>query len=162
MAQRTELSVAALPGAVHTFTPKPHVGRGVIGGSGASLAGRAAAFDSQPTSADALRLYLVGIEIMHLLAVGTVPGVRILLAAARNGTGAGLLRYLAGALYWRAPGSATFGAAVPAAVDGEYHVADERTFTSSSARKSTPTMLRSPTRAYSSATGTKTRSGTTT
>ena len=94
-------------------------------GGGAELAAAVEAFGLDATLADALRLYASpGVEITHLRAVGTIPGVRILLAAARNGPGVGMLRYLDGSLYWRAPGSATFGDAVAATVDGEYLVTD--------------------------------------
>jgi len=104
---------------------------GSVGISGAidqslpSFAQRAEFFATlEAIRADALRLYYAGQEINHLRAVGTVPGVRVLHVAARNGHGAGILRYLGGNLYWRAPGSSTFGAAVAVPTDGHYLLFD--------------------------------------
>lgn len=51
-------------------------------------------------------------EVQHLTAIGTIPGVVVLEAAARNMPGAGRLRSVGDGtrLSWRAPGSSTFGA----------------------------------------------------
>ncbi len=63
--------------------------------------------------ADTLRLYDGATEIRQLAAVGTLPGVVPLLAAARNGPGTAALRYTAaGAIQYKAPGSSTWGPAV--------------------------------------------------
>jgi len=76
--------------------------------------------------ADALRLEVVTVEVQHLAAVGTVSGVALLLAAARNGEGTGRLRIDSGGvqLSWQAPGSDTFGDKVNCTVDGEYLLED--------------------------------------
>ena len=63
------------------------------------------------TRADGLRLELSGTEIRHLAVSGTIPGVRVLLAAGRNGPGAGSIRSNPSgtALSWKAPGSNLWG-----------------------------------------------------
>ena len=79
------------------------------------------------TQSDALKLKVDSTEIVHLKAVGTAPGVRVTLAAARNGTGLGMLQ-CAGSdgtlLSWKAPGSSTYGPATPATTDGDYRLQD--------------------------------------
>ena len=76
--------------------------------------------------ADALRLEVSTVEVQHLAAVGTVSGVALLLAAARNGEGTGRLRIESSGvqLSWQAPGSATFGDKVNCAADGAYLLED--------------------------------------
>lgn len=70
------------------------------------------------TQSDALRLLILGVEILHLHAVGTVAGVQVLAAAARNGPGSGVLRTDGASLSWRAPGASAFGPPVAVASDG--------------------------------------------
>jgi len=76
--------------------------------------------------ADGVRIKLASLEIKHLAAVGTLPGVVILQAAARNGPGTGQLQSSSDGtrLAWRAPGSDTFGAAVVCGSDGPYLLED--------------------------------------
>jgi len=78
------------------------------------------------THADALRLTLASVEVRHLVAVDSIPGVVIAAVAARNGEGSGRLRSDGDRLQWLAPGSATFGAVVyvDADNDGSYLVED--------------------------------------
>ena len=78
------------------------------------------------TRADSLRLESSGTEIVHLNAVGTIPGVVVLAVAARNGLGTGTIRSEGdgNTLSWRAPGSETFGDAVTVAADGELLLED--------------------------------------
>lgn len=75
-------------------------------------------------NADSLRIEVGGVEDRSLAAVGAVFGTAILAAAGRNGPGRATLRYSAAGLQWRAPGSATFGTAVPVASDGDFLVED--------------------------------------
>ena len=79
-----------------------------------------------PAGPDVLRIELSGVEVTHLVAVGAVPGVAILVAAARNGPGTGRLRTNAAgtALQWRAPGSSTWGPVVTVAADDTYLLLD--------------------------------------
>lgn len=66
-------------------------------------------------------------EIVHLLTSGTLPGVSILAAAARNGQGTGYLKTTGTAgvnLSWKAPGSSGFGPEVDVASDGSYLLED--------------------------------------
>ena len=60
---------------------------------------------------DSIRFQLAGVEVQHLTAVGTIPGVVIVEAAARNMPGAGRLKSVGDgtSICWRAPGSSTFG-----------------------------------------------------
>lgn len=80
------------------------------------------------TRADALRLLETeaGPEVVHLNAVGTIPGVVLLAVAARNGTGTGTIRSEGdgNTLSWRAPGSETFGDAVTVSADGDVLLED--------------------------------------
>ena len=76
------------------------------------------------TRADALRLELDSVEIRHLVAVGTVPGVVILAVAGRNGPGTARIRNDASALSWQAPGSSEFGTPVVCGADGTYLLED--------------------------------------
>jgi len=79
----------------------------------------------QATSGDALRFEDGGIEIQHLVAIGTVSGVAVLAAAAVNGPGYGWLTMHPGAkLTWRAPGSQRDGLAVEVNADGVYLLED--------------------------------------
>ena len=76
-------------------------------------------------NADMLRIEIDSIDVRHLSAVGAIPGVVPLLAAARNGPGLGsLLSTGSTQLQWRAPGSRTFGGAVDCSADGEYVLCD--------------------------------------
>lgn len=63
--------------------------------------------------ADALRIELASVEVPMLAAVGTIPGVAVLYAAGHNGPGQGRLKShgetVGTLLYWRAPGSETYG-----------------------------------------------------
>lgn len=64
-------------------------------------------------------------EISMLRPMGTVPGVRFVLIGGANGPGRGFLRCDgSGNLYWRAPGSATWGAAVAVAAGGTFWLFD--------------------------------------
>lgn len=78
--------------------------------------------------ADALRIEVASVEVSQLVPVGTIPGVAVLNAAARNGPGQGRLRserQTVGTLIsWRAPGSNTFGTAHRVEADGIYVLAD--------------------------------------
>lgn len=76
--------------------------------------------------ADALRVEKDGVEIESLVAAGAVPGVAVLFAAGRNGTGSGYLRTNAAgdAIQWKAPGSAAYGPEVPVPADGIYLLRD--------------------------------------
>jgi len=77
------------------------------------------------TRADSLRIEVASVEVEHLHAVGTIPGVAVLTAAGRNGPGSGRLSSEGDGtmLRWRAPGSATAGEAVPVG-DGQYILED--------------------------------------
>ena len=76
--------------------------------------------------ADALRLKVAAVELQHLAVVGAIPGVIPYLAAARNGPGTARIRSTGdgSVLSYRAPGSATWGSPMSAAVDGEYLLCD--------------------------------------
>lgn len=78
------------------------------------------------TRADALRLESSSVEIVHLNAVGTIPGVVVLAVAARNEPGTGTIRSEGEGktLSWRAPGSETFGDAVTLTADGDVLLED--------------------------------------
>jgi hypothetical protein len=78
------------------------------------------------TNADALRAEISGVEILHLRAVGTVAGVIINQAAARNGPGEGILAMgTAGTtISWQAPDSATPGTDVDISAGGEFLIED--------------------------------------
>ena len=60
---------------------------------------------------DSIQFRLTGVEVQHLTAVGTIPGVVVVEAAARNMPGAGRLKSVGDgtSICWRAPGSSTFG-----------------------------------------------------
>jgi len=77
-------------------------------------------------SADALQLEVSAVELHHLTAVGSAPGVVLLLVAGRNGPGMAWLRTSGdgNVLAWRAPGSATFGPDVVCESDGTYILTD--------------------------------------
>lgn len=81
---------------------------------------------SPATASDGLRFKVSAVEIVHLHAIGTIPGVAILAVAALNGIGAGQLRSVGDGteLQWRAPGSSNFGNRVQAGVDGTYMLTD--------------------------------------
>lgn len=76
--------------------------------------------------ADALRLELDSVEVEHLVPIGTIPGVAVLAAAARNAPGSGTVRSSGDGslLSWKAPGSSSFGPDVEAAADGDYLLED--------------------------------------
>jgi len=78
------------------------------------------------TTADALRIEIDSVEVRHLTAVGAIPGVVPLLAAARNGPGVGAIQCGSDgvSLTWRAPGSATFGSEIACSPDGTYILPD--------------------------------------
>lgn len=80
------------------------------------------------TAADCLRVYDSAgtTEAKHLAVVGTIPGVVPLAAAGKNGPGTARLRsYDDGTrIAWRAPGSNTYGVAVPVPADGAYLLED--------------------------------------
>jgi len=72
--------------------------------------------------AGALQVFAAGVEVKHLVAVGTLPGVTITRVAGRNGPGMGYLRSSgpqAGQFAWSAPGSSSFGAAAAVDATGE-------------------------------------------
>jgi len=76
--------------------------------------------------ADAIRVKRASLEIRHLAAVRTIPGVVILAVAGRNGPGMGRLKSAQDGtrLAWQAPGSSTFGAAIDCTDDGVYLLED--------------------------------------
>jgi hypothetical protein len=76
--------------------------------------------------ADAIRIESDSVEVHHLAAVGAVPGVVPLLAAAKNGPGVGVLSFNEDGtlLTWQAPGSSTPGDAVDCSADGNYVLTD--------------------------------------
>lgn len=76
------------------------------------------------THADALELSLSSVEIVHLTAVGTVSGIRILFVAARNGVGMGRIRNNGSLASWQAPGSSTWGDWAEVGTDGNYILED--------------------------------------
>lgn len=81
----------------------------------------------QATRADSLRMEVSAVEVVHLTAVGTLPGVAVLAVAGRNGPGTGRLRSQGAdgtLLSWRAPGSAVWGPDVDASLDGIYLLED--------------------------------------
>jgi hypothetical protein len=77
-------------------------------------------------NADILHIESASVDVQQLTAVGAVPGVAPLLAAARNGPGVGQL--LSGSdgrsIAWRAPGSDIFGPPVFCVPDGVYDLLD--------------------------------------
>ena len=78
------------------------------------------------TRNDALRIEVASVEVKHLVAVGTIPGVAVLAAAARNGPGIGRLRSTGDGtlLSWKAVGSSTFGPSVDCSANGSYLLED--------------------------------------
>lgn len=60
----------------------------------------------------------------HPAILGTIPGVRFTEASTLNGLGAGAIRYTSAGLAWRAPGSNSFGLAVPVPGEGAYTLFD--------------------------------------
>ena len=81
------------------------------------------------TRSDAVRVKISGVEVSHLVAVGTVPGVVVMAAAAMNGPGRGRMsRVYENAarsyLRWTAPGSVTPGTNVPVTSNGDYLLED--------------------------------------
>lgn len=77
------------------------------------------------TRADALRARFASVEVKHLKAVGTLPGIVVNAAGGRNGPGAGLMRYYdGGKVAWRAPGSGVFGPQVDVSGGGSFVVED--------------------------------------
>ena len=81
---------------------------------------------SPATASDSLRFKVSSVELVYLHTVGTIPGVAILAAAARNGPGSGSLRSVGDGteLQWQAPGSASYGNRVQAGTDGTYMLTD--------------------------------------
>jgi hypothetical protein len=77
-------------------------------------------------TADDLRIEYDSEEVLSLTAIGAVAGVVPLLAAGRNGPGAGLLQTGDDgiSLTWQAPGSPGPGEAVACAADGVYVIPD--------------------------------------
>lgn len=78
------------------------------------------------THADELRFESLSVELTHLRAVGTIPGVAVLAVAAANGPGVGQIRSVGDGtrLTWLAPGSAVFGTPVSVSADGLYLLED--------------------------------------
>lgn len=78
------------------------------------------------TYADMLRIEAASVEVQHLHAVGTIPGVAILAAAGRCGTGTGRIRSRRDGtrLQFKAPGSSTYGRVVHVAANGNYLLMD--------------------------------------
>lgn len=76
--------------------------------------------------ADALRLEVASVEVDHLTAVQTIPGVVITAAADRNGPGIGWLRSTEDGtlLSWKAPESSNYGSGQPCDADGSYLLED--------------------------------------
>lgn len=77
-------------------------------------------------NADSLVIEVSGVEVTHLAAAGAPPGVKVLLAAGRNGPGTGyiLTNATGNGLQWKAPGSETYGAVVSTASNGTYRLLD--------------------------------------
>jgi len=77
-------------------------------------------------AADSLEIIRDAAEVRPLTLVGTVPGVAPLLAAAKNGPGAGRLRYdpTAGAVQYKAPDSSTWGPIQKTEADADYLLLD--------------------------------------
>jgi len=77
---------------------------------------------------DAVRIKTTtGGVVVHLDYLGTLPGIKILAAAGRNGPGKGDLRITGSAgryLSWKAPGSAYWGSVVYIFADGDYLLED--------------------------------------
>jgi len=73
---------------------------------------------------DALKIKVSSTETVHLAALGTVPGVVPLLAAAANGPGTAAIRSTSTSLSYRAPGSNTFGLPVDDTTDGTFVLHD--------------------------------------
>jgi hypothetical protein len=78
------------------------------------------------TRADSLRLKVDSTEIEQLARIGTIPGVVVERAAARNGPGYGRLRstILGRHLRWQAPGSTSFGQPIDVSLGGDFLVED--------------------------------------
>lgn len=77
--------------------------------------------DTVTTRADALRFTVSSVEVTHLAAVGSLPGLAITSASAANGPGTGALRTTpasASRVQWKAPGSSTWGPAVDVSAGG--------------------------------------------
>ena len=69
-----------------------------------------------------------GVEFTLLAAIGTVPGVRVVRAAALNGRGVGYLMIdSSNNLRWTAPGSFAAGTAVDVSAGGNFYLADGTT-----------------------------------
>lgn len=82
---------------------------------------------AEKTRADAVRITNdIGVLVDMLIAIGTIPGVAIDFAAAKNGEGTGYIQSgdNGNELTWKAPGSTTFGTAVVASSDGVYVLED--------------------------------------
>jgi len=77
-------------------------------------------------AADSLHALRDAAEVRPLSLAGTVPGVAPLLAAGRNGPGAGRIRWnpTAAALQYQAPDSATWGDPQTATADGTFLLVD--------------------------------------
>jgi hypothetical protein len=73
---------------------------------------------------DALRVLTGGSEVLHLAQVGTIPGVVVAQAAAKNGPGEGQLQWDGSRLYWKAPGSSSYGVGVTCPGDCSHLVED--------------------------------------
>ena len=76
---------------------------------------------------DAVRVKFSGSEVQHLSRLKTIPGVAILAAAGRNGSGVGRLRSSpsnASALEWKAPGSSSWGTPVDVSAGGSHLLED--------------------------------------
>jgi hypothetical protein len=76
------------------------------------------------TRNDGLRLELSAAEIVSLRTSGTLPGVVVLAAAARNGPGTGRLTASSQGIAWMAPGSTQSGTPVATPIDGAYLLED--------------------------------------
>jgi hypothetical protein len=73
---------------------------------------------------DGLRLQYTSINVVSLRCAGTLAGVVVLGAAARNGPGAGTISATAGGLTWQAPNSALAGAVCPIPTSAAYLLED--------------------------------------
>ena len=101
--------------AAHSIT-----GAAAVPGQVPAVAASATVLDALlSTGADSLRIEVDAVEVVHLTAVGTIPGVVVNHAAAMNGPGAGVLRYDSDGLAWKPPGESEYGEAV-VVTDGVY------------------------------------------
>lgn len=76
--------------------------------------------------ADSLKFSVSAVEVSHLHAIGSIPGVRIDFVAGLNGPGVAIIRsrFDGRSLSWMAPGSTRFGSDAVVTADGMYLLSD--------------------------------------